>query len=396
MPDFAHLHNHSDYSLLDGAVPIAWYVKKAKEMGMSHLGLTDHGNLFGALRFEQACRAEGINPVVGCEVYVASKSRLIKSTAAGKNHHLVLYCKNETGYRNLMYIVSKAYTEGFYYRPRIDEELLQGRTEGLIASSACLAGVVPRLLVENKYEEAKEKALFYNDLFGDGNYYLEIMDHGIPEEKIVKEETIRLSKDTGIPVIATNDIHYLEKNHHNAQDILVCIGTGKKKNDTKRFKMDNPELYFKSTEEMADLFSDIPEALENTVKLAEKCDLIIPQPGPILPEYVIPEEFDNADEYLKFLTWQGIEKRYSEITDEIKKRVEYELEILLGMGFTGYFLIVWDFIDWAKQHGIPVGPGRGSGAGSIIAYAMDITDIDPIKYGLLFERFLNPERVSMP
>lgn len=396
MSDFVHLHNHSDYSLLDGAVPIAWYVKKAKEMGMKHLGLTDHGSLFGALRFEQACHAEGINPVVGSEVYVASSSMANKSSSAGKNNHLVLYCKNETGYKNLMYLVSKAYTEGFYYRPRIDEELLQGRTEGLIASSACLAGVIPRLLVADKYEEAKEKALWYENLFGKGNYYLEVMDHGIPEERIVKEHMKRLSADTGIPLIATNDIHYLEKEHHNAQDILVCIGTGKKKDDTKRFKMDNPELYFKSQDEMKELFSDMPEALSNTTVLAEKCDLKIPQPGGILPDYVIPEEFENPDEYLKHLTWEGIKKRYSEITDEINERVEYELGILLGMGFTGYFLIVWDFIDWARQHNIPVGPGRGSGAGSIIAYAMAITDIDPLKYGLLFERFLNPERVSMP
>jgi len=396
LPDFVHLHNHSDYSLLDGAVPIAWYVKKAKELGMKHLGLTDHGSLFGALRFEQACRSEGINPIVGCEVYVSGTSRLNKSSAAGKNNHLVLYCKNETGYRNLMYLVSKAYTEGFYYRPRIDEELLKGNVEGLIASSACLAGIIPRLLVADKYEEAKEKALWYEHLFGKGNYYLEVMDHGIPEERIVKEHMKRLSKETGIPIIATNDIHYLERNHHNAQDILVCIGTGKKKNDVKRFKMDNPELYFKTQDEMAEIFSDMPEALENTIQLAEKCDLKIPQPGGILPDYVIPGEFENPDEYLKHLTWEGIKKRYPEITDEIKERVEYELGILLGMGFTGYFLIVWDFIYWARRHDIPVGPGRGSGAGSIIAYAMEITDIDPLKYGLLFERFLNPERVSMP
>ena len=396
MPDFVHLHNHSDYSLLDGAVPIAWYVKKAKELGMKHLGLTDHGSLFGALRFEQACRSEGINPVVGCEVYISSTSRLNKSPSAGKNNHLVLYCKNETGYRNLMYLVSKAYTEGFYYRPRIDEELLQGRTEGLIASSACLAGVIPRLLMADKYDEAKEKALWYENLFGKGNYYLEVMDHGIPEERIVKEHMKKLSEDTNIPLIATNDIHYLEREHHNAQDILVCIGTGKKKHDTKRFKMDNPELYFKNQDEMAELFSDMPSALENTVELAEKCDLTIPQPGGILPDYVIPQEFENPDEYLKHLTWEGIKNRYPEITDEIKERVEYELGILLGMGFTGYFLIVWDFIDWARRHDIPVGPGRGSGAGSIIAYAMEITDIDPLQYGLLFERFLNPERVSMP
>jgi len=394
--EFVHLHNHSDYSLLDGAAQIPKYIEMAQEMGMKHLGLTDHGNLFGALRFEQACHSAGINPVVGCEVYVSPGSRYEKQTTGYKNFHMVLYCKNETGYRNLMILVSKGFTEGFYYKPRIDDELLEKHHEGLIASSACLAGEIPRYIVAGEYEKARDKALYYRDLFGEENFYLEVMDHDIPEEKTVIEGIKKIHAETGIPVIATNDIHYLKKEHARAQDILVCIGTGKKMDDEKRFKMDKEELYFKTPQQMEELFGDIPGALENTVRLAEKCDVTIPQPGPILPDYVIPEEFATPQEYLKHITWEGIRNRYDEVTDEITKRVEYELDILLGMGFHGYFLIVWDFIHWARLHDIPVGPGRGSGAGSIIAYAMGITDIDPLKYDLLFERFLNPERVSMP
>ncbi len=394
--EFVHLHNHSDYSLLDGAARIPKYIEMAQEMGMKHLGLTDHGNLFGALRFEQACHAAGINPVVGCEVYVSPTSRYEKQSTGYKNFHLVLYCRNEEGYRNLMRLVSKGYTEGYYYRPRIDDELLEKYNEGLICSTACMAGEIPRYLVAGEYDKAKEKALYYNSLFGEGNFYLEVMDHGIPEEKTIIEGIIKLHDETGIPIIATNDIHYLKKEHARAQDILVCIGTGKKLSDEKRFKMDEEELYFKTAEQMQELLGHVPGALENTVRLAEKCNLTIPQPGPILPEYVIPTDFKTQAEYLKHITWEGIKNRYSKVTDEITKRVEYELDILLGMGFEGYFLIVWDFIHWARLNDIPVGPGRGSGAGSIIAYAMGITDIDPLKYDLLFERFLNPERVSMP
>lgn len=394
--EFVHLHNHSDYSLLDGAARIPKYVEMAQEMGMKHLGLTDHGNLFGALRFEQACHGAGINPVVGCEVYVSPTTRQEKQTSGYKNFHMVLYCKNEEGYRNLMILVSKGFIEGFYYKPRIDDDLLRAHHEGLICSTACLGGEIPRYLVAGDYEKARDKAIEYNELFGEGNFYLEIMDHDIPEEKIVIEGIKKIHAETGIPIIATNDIHYLKKEHARAQDILVCIGTGKKMDDEKRFKMDKTELYFKTPEQMHEMFGDIPGALENTVRLAEKCDLIIPQPGPILPEYVIPENFETQAQYLTHLTWEGIKERYNETTDEITKRVEYELDILLGMGFEGYFLIVWDFIHWARVHDIPVGPGRGSGAGSIIAYAMKITDIDPLKYDLLFERFLNPERVSMP
>jgi len=396
MPEFVHLHNHSDYSLLDGAVTIKNLVSEAGKQGMKHLALTDHGNLFGALRFEQACHKTGINPVVGMEAYVAPGSCLIKSSQERKYYHLCLYCKNEKGYRNLIELASRGYLDGFYYKPRIDDALLEEFHEGIMASSACLAGEIQRKLLANDYEGAKDKAIFYENLFGKDNFYLEIMDHGLEDEKRVRSEIIKLSKDTGIPLIATNDIHYLKKDHANAQDILICIGTNRKKTDTNRMKMDTQEFYFKTPEEMEELFSDIPEALSNTVKLAERCDLTIPQPGPILPEYEIPEPFKGEDDYLKHITWAGIKDRYTDITDEIKERTEYELKVLLSMGFAGYFLIVWDFINWAKKKDIPVGPGRGSGAGSIIAYAMGITDVEPLKYDLLFERFLNPERVSMP
>jgi len=395
MNNFVHLHNHSDYSLLDGAVRIPWYVEEAKKHGMKHVGLTDHGNLFGALRFEQACHAADINPVVGCEVYVAPGSRFVKPSTGVRNHHMVLYCKNETGYRNLMALVSRGYTEGFYYKPRIDDELLQQYHEGLICSTACLGGEIPQFILHDDMEGATQKALFYRDLFGEENFYLEIMDHGMPEEKKVIEGILQINKKTGIPIIATNDIHYRWKEHANAQDILICIGTNKKKTDSKRLTMSD-ELYFKSPQEMEELFNDCPEALENTVKLAEKCDLTIPQPGPILPDYFIPEGFDDKQTYLHHLVFKGLEQRYGEITDEIKERALFELQTISDMGFPGYFLIVWDFIDWARRKDIPVGPGRGSGAGSIVAYALGITDIEPLKYGLLFERFLNPERVSMP
>lgn len=396
MGEFVHLHNHSDYSLLDGAVTIDGLVEMAKKYEMKHLALTDHGNLFGSLRFEKACRKEGINPIIGCEVYIAPGSRKDKDSNKKKYYHMILLCKNEIGFKNLTTIVSQAYLDGFYYKPRIDDELLEQYSEGLICTSACMAGEIAQNILNNQYDTAKERALYYQDLFEDDSYYLEIMDHGLPEEKIIIEGMIKLSKETGIPLVATNDIHYQKKEHANAQDILICIGTNKKKTDIKRMKMTGSEIYFKSPDEMREIFKDIPEALDNTLKIANMCDVKIPQPGPILPDYDIPTEFSTQAEYLENITWEGIKKRYTEVTDEVKKRTEYELGILLGMGFEGYFLIVWDFIDWAKKHDIPVGPGRGSGAGSIIAYAIGITDIDPLKYDLLFERFLNPDRVSMP
>jgi len=398
VPEFIHLHNHTDYSLLDGAVSIKKMVAKAKFFGMKHLAITDHGNMFGALHFYRECLANDINPIVGCEFYVAPGHRSVKSGSekGSRSNHLILLAKNYEGYKNLMVLSSIAYTEGFYYKPRIDDEILREYSSNLICTSACLAGYIPRKLLNNQYEDAKEKAELYQNIFGKDNFYLELQDHGIPEQKIVNEKMILLSKETGIPLVATNDMHYLEKEDANAQDILICIGTNRKKHEEKRMKFSSSEFYMKSQEEMFETFSHIPEALENTIKIAESCNLKINLPGPLLPDYHIPEEFDNPDNYLRALTEAGLKKRYPKITEEIRQRADYELDIIISMGFTGYFLIVWDFIHYARENDIPVGPGRGSGAGSIVAFSLTITNIDPLKYGLIFERFLNPDRVSMP
>ena len=398
MTEFVHLHNHSDFSLLDGAAPVGRMAARAKELGMSAIALTDHGSMFGALRFYQACKSQEIKPIIGCEFYVAPSSRHIKSgTESGnKYYHMVLLAMDGTGYKNLMYLDSVAYTEGFYYKPRIDDALLEEHHEGLICLSACLAGEIAVHLSNNQLETAEERALYYRDLFGKENYYLELQDHGIPEQKTVNTRMVALSQKTGIPLVATNDLHYIEAEDANAQDILICIGTNRKKHESGRMRFETDQFYLKSGDEMAELFKFAPEAIANTVKIAERCNLEIEFPGPLLPDFAIPEEFDTPDEYLRHITYEGLAERYQEITDEIRERAEFELGIIIGMGFTGYFLIVWDFIHWAKEHDIPVGPGRGSGAGSIVAYAMTITDIDPLKYQLLFERFLNPERVSMP
>ncbi|MFP4442110.1 MAG: DNA polymerase III subunit alpha [Spirochaetia bacterium] len=398
MSDFVHLHNHSDYSLLDGAISIESLVGGAQAGGMKHLALTDHGNMFGTLKFYKLCREAGINPIIGSEFYVAPKSRHLKtgSDQTSRNNHMVLLAKNNTGYKNLLALSSLSYTEGFYYKPRIDLELLQKYSEGLIAMTACLAGEIPQLILRGAADKAEKKALFYRNLFGDGNFYLELQDHGIPEQKQANEGLAALSKKTGIPLVASNDVHYLNRDDAYAQDILLCIGTNKKINESGRMKFKGQEFYLKSGEEMRSIFRDHPEALENTVKIAESCDLSIDLPGPLLPDYKIPEEFDTPEAYLRSLTYRGLKERYGEITPEIKERCDYELSVIIEMGFTGYFLIVWDFINFAKKRNIPVGPGRGSGAGSITAYGLKITDIDPLKYDLLFERFLNPERVSMP
>ena len=394
---FVHIHNHSDYSLLDGAAPIAGLIKKAKEFGMQHLALTDHGNMFGSLRFYMACKDAGINPIVGCEVYISPESRHNRDKDF-KYYHMILIAKNTTGYQNLMKLVSIAYVEGFYFRPRIDDEILQKYSEGLICTAACIAGEIPQLILRGDYQKAKERALFYKGIFKD-DYYFEIQRHGIKEEEISNQALIKLANEIDVPLIATNDIHYLEKEHWFAHDILLCIGTGSKLEDEKRFAFPTHEFYFKSPNEMEALFSDVPQAIENTIKLAEKCNLEIPKPGPILPVYEIPKEFDSAENYIRHLVDIGLKKRYKEVTPQIRERAETEMNVIFDMNgesFAGYFLIVWDFIHYAKEHDIPVGPGRGSGAGSIVAYAMEITDIDPLKYNLLFERFLNPERISMP
>lgn len=373
-------------------------VAKASALGMKHIGLTDHGNMFGALRFYEQCREAGINPVIGCEFYVAPGSRLVKSGAetGNKYYHLVLLAKSEKGYKNLIELCSAGYTEGFYYKPRIDDEILEKFSDELIASSACIAGEIPQLILQGNIDAAEQKALFYRDMFGDGDFYLELQDHGIEEQIITNKVLIEISKRTGIPLIATNDSHYIDKEDANAQDIMLCIGTGRHKNETKRMSFDGTEFYFKTQAEMYEKFSHIPEALENTVKLAEKCAVEIHYPGPLLPIYDIPAPHKGPGDYLRFLTFEGLKNRYPEITEEIRERADFELDIIISMDFPSYFLIVWDFIHWAQQHDIPVGPGRGSGAGSIVAYALKITDIDPLKYSLLFERFLNPERVSMP
>ena len=398
MAEFVHLHNHSDYSLLKGAAPIETMVQRASELGMKHLALTDDGNMFGALEFYQACTDAGINPIVGCDFYVAQRSRHSKSgTEDGfRNQRLVLLAKDQTGYRTLMMLASLAYTEGFYYKPRIDKELLEQYHEGLIALSGNLSGEIPTLIRRNRQEEAKQAAIWYRDLYGEGNFYLELMDHGIAEQRVVNRGLKEISEETGIPLVVANDTHYVYREDANAHDILLCIGNNKKKNDPSRFQFSTSEFYMKSPEEMAELFSDYPEALENTTRIAEKCNLEIELPGPRFPDFTIPEKFESDAAYLRYLTQRGLEERYGEVTETIQERAEHELGIVINMGFTGYFLIVWDFIRFAREEGIPVGPGRGSGASSVVAYALRITDIDPFTYDLLFERFLNPERVSMP
>ena len=398
MPEFVHLHNHSDYSLLDGAAPVKEMASTARRLGMPGMAITDHGNLFGALSFNKACGDEGINPIIGCEFYMAGGSRREHSeTESGNKYwHFIALAQDYEGYRNLIKLSSLAYTEGFYYKPRIDDEILATHAKGLIASSACLAGEIPSLILAGRPDAAERKALYYRDLFGPDHFYLELQDHGLEEQKLVNRELVAMSRRQGIPLIATNDIHYINKEDAVAQDILLCVGTNRKRADPGRMRFPNDHFYLKTAEEMAELFRETPEALSNTLKINEMVRLKIEFPGPLLPDYQIPPEFDSPEAYIRHLTFKGLAERYPNAGKEILERTEYELSIVTKMGFTGYFLIVWDFIHWAKEHDIPVGPGRGSGAGSIVAYALRITDIDPLKYDLLFERFLNPERISMP
>ena len=396
---FVHLHNHTDFSLLDGAAPIQRYMAKAKEMGMTSLAITDHGNMFGALRFYSAAKDAGINPILGCEFYCNPPSHTERPAAGGKKthqYHLILLAMNETGYHNLMELNSIAYTEGFYFKPRIDDELLKKHNEGLICLSACLGGEILQNLLHDQYEEAKQRALWFASVFTDGRYYLELQDHNLPEQKKTNPLLKKISDETGIPLVCTNDIHYIEQSDANAQDLLLCIGTNSKKNDPNRMKFPNSEFYMKTPQQMAQLFSWCPEAVANTEKIASMCDLEIHFPGPLLPEFKVPAQFANTADYLRYISNQGLAKRYPEVTDALQQRLDYELDIIIKMKFEGYFLIVMDYIQWAKNHDIPVGPGRGSGAGSLVAYSIEITDVDPIKFNLLFERFLNPERVSMP
>ena len=393
---FVHLHNHTDYSLLDGAASIPKYMAKAKATGMTSLAITDHGNMFGAVTFYEACKKEGINPIVGCEFYITNNRRDRSPSSDGNRYyHLICLAMSDKGYHNLMELNSISYKEGFYYKPRIDHESLAAHSEDVICLSACLAGEIAQHLLHDNYEKAKETALWYKNLFGD-RYYLEMQDHGLPEEKKILPLILRLARECDIPPVCTNDIHYIEKDDWNAHDTLLCIGTASKKTDKNRLRYKEGEFYFRTPQEMADLFSWCPEAVENSGKIAERCHLEINFPGPILPKCTIPPEFKSDAEYLTYLANEGLKQRYPVVTEELQQRLDYELGIIIQMDFPAYFLIVRDYIHWAKTHNIPVGPGRGSGAGSLVAYATTITDVDPMKYNLIFERFLNPERVSLP
>ncbi len=393
---FVHLHNHTDYSLLDGAASISKYMAKAKEVGMTSLAITDHGNMFGAVTFYEACKKEGINPIVGCEFYIANNRRDRSPSSEGNRYyHLICLAMSDKGYHNLMEMNSISYKEGFYYKPRIDHETLKAHSEDIICLSACLAGEIAQHLLHDNYEKAKETALWYKSIFGD-RYYLEMQDHGLPEDKKILPLILRLARECDIPPVCTNDIHYIEKDDWNAHDTLLCIGTAAKKTDKNRLRYKEGEFYFRTPDEMAELFSWCPEAVENSGKIAERCHLEINFPGPILPKCTIPPEFKSDAEYLTYLANEGLKMRYPVVTPELQQRLDYELGIIIQMDFPAYFLIVRDYIHWAKTHNIPVGPGRGSGAGSLVAYATTITDVDPMKYNLIFERFLNPERVSLP
>jgi len=397
---FTHLHTHSEFSIFNGICRIEDYIRKASTLGMKHLGLTDYGNLHGAMLFTEKCQQAGINPVVGCEVYVAADGQLNKSSRDPGNFHLVLYASDEEGYRNLMILTSKASLEGFYNKPRVDDELLKRYHYGLIASTACSKGEIPQLILANNWEAARDKALYYNTLFGEGKFWLEVMNHGLPDEKIVREGIRRINRETGIPIIATNNVHFLEKEHFKAHEVFICIDADKKLSDTMQKKSINHEFYFKNEEEMQAAFPDFHDGLENTVKLAELCKLRITRREPLLPHFEIPMQFAEGKDYLRDITVKGLKERYPDIEGvqwkQLLQRADFELNLLSKLGFVDYFLIVRDYVDWSRRQGIPVGPGRGTAAGSIVAYALKITDIDPIKYGLLFERFLNSEVPGMP
>ena len=394
---FVHLHVHSEFSLLDGANRIKDLPVRAKELGMDAMAITDHGVMFGAIDFYKACKANGIKPIIGCEVYVAPRKMADRDPSIDNRYnHLILLAKDNNGYKNLAKLVSLGFTDGFYYKPRIDKEVLEKYHEGLICSSACLAGEVASEIVKGDMEAAKKSALWFKSIFGE-DYYLEIQNNGIKEQVLVNQKLIQLSRELDIPLLATNDSHYLKKEDAYNHEVLLCIQTGKRMSDEDRMRFETDELYIKSPEEMMDYFKAVPDAIENTVKVAEKCNVEFEFGHTILPNYDVPEEFATHYDYLKKLTDDGIRNRYGENPPkDIIEREEYELGVIKKMGYVDYFLIVWDYVHYAKSHGIPVGPGRGSGAGSIVAYAIEITDIDPIKYGLIFERFLNPERISMP
>ena len=395
--NFTHLHVHTEFSLLDGSNKIKEYVSRVKELGMDSAAITDHGVMYGVIDFYRAAKAAGINPILGCEVYVAPGSRFDREIGSGDDryYHLVLLAENNEGYSNLMKIVSKGFVEGYYYKPRVDLELLEQYHEGIIALSACLAGEVSRFLSRNMYEDAKAAALNYERIFGKGNFFLELQDHGIPEQQMVNQQLIRMSRETGIGLVATNDVHYTMAEDAQPHDILLCLQTGKKLADEDRMRYEGGQYYVKSPEEMAQLFPYALDALENTHKIAERCHVEIEFGVTKLPKYDVPDGYTSW-EYLNKLCFEGLAERYQPVSNELKERLEYELSTIKNMGYVDYFLIVWDFIKYARDNDIMVGPGRGSAAGSLVAYTLGITKLDPIKYDLLFERFLNPERVSMP
>ena len=396
MTEFVHLHLHSEYSLLDGACRLGELVQRVSELGMTSCAVTDHGNMFAAVEFYNACKAKGIKAIIGCEVYVAPRTRHDKAGKIDSSpYHLVLLCKDETGYKNLIKLVSLSYTEGFYGKPRVDEELLRKHSGGLICLSACLAGEIPRRLTNGDYDGAKQVALRYSEIFGQGNYYLELQDHGIDDQKRIIPMLARLSQETGIPLAATNDAHYLRREDAKAQRVLVCISTATTLDDPNKLEFPTEEFYVKSGDEMAALFANYPEAIANTVKIAEQCNVEFEFGQTKLPYFHI-DGVDDNEKFLRDMCEKGLYQRYEKPTEEAKQRLSYELDVITKMGYTDYYLIVWDFINYAKTHGIPVGCGRGSGAGSLCAYCIGITGIDPLRYNLLFERFLNPERVSMP
>lgn len=393
---FTHLHLHTEYSLLDGACRISRLARDAKEKGMTSLAITDHGVMYGVIDFYRACKKEGIKPVIGCEVYVAPHSRFDKTSSYERYYHMVLLCENNTGYQNLIKLVSLGFTEGFYSKPRIDDELLEKYNEGLICLSACLAGEIPQKLLENDYNSAKEKAVYYSNLFGRDNFFIELQDHGIEEQRRINPDLIRIANEIGVGLVVTNDCHYIEKEDHNIHNILLCIQTNRTINDNDRMEFKTDEFYLKTEEEMRQLFPDIPQAYDNTQLIADRCNVEFEFGVRKLPRFDVPNNEDHL-EYFRRNCYRGLYKHYGENPDKsLIDRLEYEIGVISSMGFVDYYLIVNDFVQYAKTNGIPVGPGRGSGAGSLCAYCIGITAIDPIKYNLLFERFLNPERVSMP
>mgnify|MGYP001202571274 FL=1 len=396
MGDFVHLHVHTEYSLLDGAARIPQLLDRCKELGMSSIAITDHGAMYGVVDFYREAKERGIHPVIGCEIYIAPRSMHYKEAHTDSNYaHLVLLAENQTGYQNLVKLVSMGFLEGFYYKPRIDYDVLARHSEGLICLSSCMAGDIPRLLMGGQHNQAKELALRLQEIFGKGNFYLELQDHGIEQQRLVNQGLLALSRETGIPVVVTNDVHYIDRDDAEVHDVLLCIQTGNTVDEPNRMRFETDQFYLKSPDEMISLFRDCPEGIANTVAIAQRCKVDFDFNIVHLPKYDVPEGY-TAAEYLRHLCYEGLTRKYSPVTREAQERLEYELSVIEQMGYVDYFLIVWDFIKFARENGIIVGPGRGSAAGSIVAYVLDITQIDPLRYNLLFERFLNPERVTMP